>query len=75
MTLEGTRQRKLAKLVTDPRLKQKLKDTTGIGTEATRANIISGLLARGYLLKKGRAIRASDAAFSCSSRSAMSRFR
>ena len=39
------------------------QDTTGIGTEATRANIISGLLARGYLLKKGRAIRASDAAF------------
>ncbi|MDP9123500.1 MAG: DNA topoisomerase III [Pseudomonadota bacterium] len=53
----------VAKLVTDPRLKQKLKDTTGIGTEATRANIISGLLARGYLLKKGRAVRASDAAF------------
>jgi DNA topoisomerase-3 len=53
----------VAKLVTDPRLKQKLKDTTGIGTEATRANIISGLLARSYLLKKGRAIRASDAAF------------
>ena len=53
----------VAKLVTDPRLKQKLKDTTGIGTEATRANIISGLLVRSYLLKKGRAIRASDAAF------------
>ncbi|HCK25722.1 MAG TPA: DNA topoisomerase III, partial [Alcanivorax sp.] len=53
----------VAKLVSDPRLKQKLKDTVGIGTEATRANIISGLLARGYLLKKGRAIRASDAAF------------
>ena len=28
-----------------------------------RANIIGGLLGRGYLLKKGRAIRASDAAF------------
>ena len=53
----------VARLVTDPRLKQKLKDTTGIGTEATRANIISGLLGRGYLLQKGRAIRASDAAF------------
>src|SRR5574338_609949 len=53
----------VAKLVTDPRLKQKLKETTGIGTEATRANIISGLLGRGYLLKKGRAVRASDAAF------------
>ncbi|WPE26261.1 DNA topoisomerase 3 [Pseudomonas hunanensis] len=53
----------VAKLVSDPRLKQKLKDTVGIGTEATRANIIGGLLGRGYLLKKGRAIRASDAAF------------
>lgn len=52
----------VAKLVSDPRLKQKLKDTVGIGTEATRANIISGLIARGYLVKKGRAIRASDAA-------------
>ena len=53
----------VAKLVTDPRLKQKLKETTGIGTEATRASIINGLLGRSYLLKKGRAIRASDAAF------------
>lgn len=53
----------VAKLVSDPRLKQKLKDTVGIGTEATRGNIISGLIARGYLVKKGRAIRASDAAF------------
>jgi DNA topoisomerase-3 len=53
----------VARLVTDPRLKQKLKETTGIGTEATRANIISGLLTRKYLVKQGRAIRASDAAF------------
>jgi DNA topoisomerase-3 len=52
----------VAKLVTDPRLKQKLKDTTGIGTEATRANIINGLLSRGFLVKQGRSIRASDAA-------------
>src|SRR3546814_925103 len=52
----------VAKLVSDPRLKQKLKDTVGIGTEATRANIINGLLTRGYLLKKGRAVRASEAA-------------
>ncbi|AGH77699.1 DNA topoisomerase III [Xanthomonas citri pv. citri] len=52
----------VARLVTDPRLKQKLKDTTGIGTEATRANIISGLLSRGFLIRKGRAVRASDTA-------------
>ncbi|RTS56772.1 DNA topoisomerase III [Pseudomonas aeruginosa] len=53
----------VARFVTDPRLKQKLKDTTGIGTEATRANIISVLISRGYIVKKGRSIRASDAAF------------
>jgi DNA topoisomerase-3 len=52
----------VARLVTDPRLRQKLKETTGIGTEATRASIIKGLLDRGYLIKKGRAVRASEAA-------------
>ncbi|OPG72042.1 DNA topoisomerase III [Pseudomonas ogarae] len=52
----------VAKLVNDPRLKQKLRDTTGIGTEATRASIIKGLIDRGYLLKKRRALMASAAA-------------
>ena len=54
----------VAKLVDDPRLKQKLKDTTGIGTEATRAGIIQGLLDRGYLVKQGKALAATPAAFS-----------
>ncbi|MCI0997622.1 DNA topoisomerase III [Pseudomonas corrugata] len=53
----------VARLVTDPRLKQALKDATGIGTEATRANIISGLLSRGYLYTKGKSVHASEAAF------------
>ena len=53
----------VARLVVDPQLKQKLKDTTGIGTEATRASIIQGLIGRGYLVKQGRAVRASDKAF------------
>ncbi|QYN03663.1 DNA topoisomerase III [Pseudomonas protegens] len=52
----------VAKLVNDPRLKQKLRDTTGIGTEATRASIIKGLIDRGYLLKKKRALMATAAA-------------
>ncbi|WP_223542718.1 DNA topoisomerase III [Pseudomonas sp. BF-RE-26] len=52
----------VAKLVNAPRLKQKLRDTTGIGTEATRAGIIKGLIDRGYLLKKKRALMASAAA-------------
>ncbi|MDH1659404.1 DNA topoisomerase, partial [Pseudomonas mosselii] len=54
----------VAKLVDDPRLKQKLKETTGIGTEATRASIIQGLLDRGYLVKNGKALSATPAAFS-----------
>ncbi|MDR1935844.1 MAG: DNA topoisomerase III [Candidatus Accumulibacter sp.] len=54
----------VARFVSDPRLKQKLKETTGIGTEATRAGIITGLLKRSYLMKQGRAaIRATEAAF------------
>ena len=52
----------VAKLVSDPRLKQKLRDTTGIGTEATRASIIKGLIDRGYLLKNKRTLMASAAA-------------
>ena len=54
----------VARLVLDPVLKQKLKDTTGIGTEATRAGIIQGLLDRGYLTKNGKALGATPAAFS-----------
>ncbi len=54
----------VARLVQDPLLKQKLKDTTGIGTEATRAGIVQGLLDRGYLAKNGKALAATAAAFS-----------
>lgn len=51
----------VARLVEDPQLKQKLKDTTGIGTEATRAGIIQGLLDRGYLRKNGKTLSATPA--------------
>ncbi|KIY16819.1 DNA topoisomerase [Pseudomonas amygdali] len=54
----------IAKLVKDPRLAQKLKETTGIGTEATRAATIQGLIDRGSLIKKGKALRSTEAAFS-----------
>ncbi|MEG5263100.1 DNA topoisomerase III [Pseudomonas sp. JDS28PS106] len=54
----------VARLVEDPLLKQKLKDTTGIGTEATRAGIIQGLIDRGYLVKQGKALSATPPAFS-----------
>jgi len=52
----------VARLVSDPKLKKTLHDTTGIGTEATRASIIQGLIRRGYLKKSGRTVRASDMA-------------
>ncbi|GAA3901558.1 hypothetical protein GCM10022405_28370 [Gibbsiella dentisursi] len=40
-----------ARFVTDERLKQRLKESTGLGTEATRAGIIETLLKRGYIEK------------------------
>ncbi|PRA63166.1 DNA topoisomerase III [Pseudomonas sp. MYb187] len=52
----------IANQVADPRLKQKLKDSCGLGTEATRAAIIEGLIDHGYLTKKKRSLAASAAA-------------
>jgi len=54
----------IARLVTDPRLKAKLKETTGIGTNATRAAIIKGLLDKGLLIKTKQALTASQTAHS-----------
>lgn len=45
-------------LVTDPRLKEKLKETSGLGTEATRAGIIETLISRGYAARDKKNIRA-----------------
>jgi len=42
------------KFVTDPAVKKMLKETSGIGTEATRANIIEGLLKNGFLVRAGK---------------------
>jgi len=53
----------IADTVEDPRLKAKLKATTGIGTQATRASIIKGLMQRGYLTKKGRSLSPTESAF------------
>lgn len=44
----------VARMVTDPRLKQILRDTAGIGTEATRASIIETLVQRAYVVRQGR---------------------
>lgn len=45
-----------ARFVTDERLKARLRESAGIGTEATRAGIIETLLKRGFVRKKGRTI-------------------
>ncbi|CBV43924.1 DNA topoisomerase III [Halomonas elongata] len=45
-----------ARFEPNPKLKARLKESAGIGTEATRAGIIETLLKRKFLTKKGRAI-------------------
>lgn len=42
----------IAKVVTDPQLRAILRDTAGLGTGATRANIIATLKKRGFIEKK-----------------------
>lgn len=42
------------KFVTDPEVKKRLKENDGIGTEATRANIIETLLKRSFLSRMGK---------------------
>lgn len=44
----------VGRLVQDARLKAVLKETSGIGTEATRAAIIETLLKRGFIVREGR---------------------
>lgn len=52
----------VARFVTDPRLKAKLRETTGIGTNATRAGIIKSLLDRKLLVAKRKHLVASSEA-------------
>jgi len=42
--------------ISDPKLKKILRETDGLGTEATRAGIIELLFKRGYLHRRGKAI-------------------
>jgi DNA topoisomerase-3 len=46
----------IAKYVEDERLKKILKETSGLGTPATQANIIETLKTRGYIAERGRNI-------------------
>lgn len=47
---------RIHQLVDDPELKRRLKETAGIGTEATRAGIIETLKKRGFIREKGKRI-------------------
>lgn len=49
-----TAMKSIAKYVDDIQLKKILKDTAGIGTEATRANILETLVARDYIKRHGK---------------------
>ncbi|MDA3922351.1 MAG: DNA topoisomerase III [Salinisphaera sp.] len=51
----------VASRVTDERLKKIMKDTAGLGTEATRAGIIKTLIDRGFLAKKKKTLVATEA--------------
>lgn len=51
----------IAKFESDPKLKSILKETSGIGTEATRANIIDTLKARGFVTVTGKQLISSEA--------------
>lgn len=46
----------IARFVSNPEIKKVLKDTDGLGTEATRAGIIELLFKRQFLVKKGKEI-------------------
>ncbi|MBL7561420.1 topoisomerase DNA-binding C4 zinc finger domain-containing protein [Legionella sp. 30fs61] len=49
-----TAMKSIAKYVDNPQLKKILKETAGIGTEATRANILETLISREYLKRQGK---------------------
>lgn len=57
-----TAMKNAARFVTDERLKQRLRETEGLGTEATRVGTIQGLIDKGFLQKKGKSLLATEAA-------------
>jgi DNA topoisomerase-3 len=48
---------RIHQLVDDPELKKRLKETAGIGTEATRAGILETLKKRRFIVEKGKQLR------------------
>ena len=50
----------IARFVSDPKLRKTLRETDGLGTEATRAAIIETLFRRDYLVRESRHIRSTE---------------
>lgn len=50
----------IARYVSNPEIKKVLRDTDGLGTEATRAGIIELLFKRQFLTRKGKEIHATE---------------
>ena len=50
----------IARFVDDPSIRKILKETDGLGTEATRAGIIALLVQRGFIERTGKQLRATD---------------
>ncbi|MGY4879594.1 DNA topoisomerase III [Vreelandella aquamarina] len=48
----------ISRYVDDPDVRRTLRDTDGLGTEATRAGILETLVQRGYIVRKQKALRA-----------------
>lgn len=51
----------IARFVSDNSLRKILRETDGLGTEATRAGIIELLVKRGYLQRQGKTLKSSQA--------------
>ncbi|WP_166260546.1 DNA topoisomerase 3 [Marinobacter salicampi] len=50
----------IARFVSDAELRKTLRDTDGLGTEATRASVLETLFRRDYLRRDGRFIKATE---------------
>lgn len=50
----------ISRYICDPNIKKVLRDTDGLGTEATRAGIIELLFRRQFIERKGKEIRATE---------------
>lgn len=48
------------KLIADPKMKARLRETSGLGTDATRAAILETLIARGYVSRDKKQLRPTE---------------